>query len=90
MKLLIILLYLAAANIVGFTAMGSDKRRAERGKWRIRERTLFIIALLGGSVGVLLGMYTFRHKTRHWYFVYGTPLILVAQIVLGVALCLWL
>lgn len=90
MVILIILLYLVAINVVGFAAMGSDKRRAERGKWRIRERTLFLIALLGGSAGVLLGMYTFRHKTRHWYFVYGTPLILVAQIALGVALCLWL
>ncbi|MCD8383178.1 MAG: DUF1294 domain-containing protein [Clostridiales bacterium] len=81
-------LYLAAANVAGFVVMGADKRRARRGEWRIRERTLFAVALVGGSLGVLLGMRLFHHKTRHWYFVVGVPLILAAQIVLAVVLCL--
>ena len=65
--------------------MWTDKRRAKRkGARRIRERTLFLSALLGGSPGALLGMWTFRHKTKHWYFVWGMPLILAAQIALGI------
>ncbi len=59
--------------------MGIDKRRARRHMWRISEKTLFFTALLGGSVGTLAGMYAFRHKTRHWYFVIGMPLILILQ-----------
>ena len=77
-------LYLAAVNLAAFAAMGLDKRRARKGRWRIRERTLFLSALLGGSPGALLGMWTFRHKTKHWYFVWGMPLILAAQIALGI------
>ena len=61
-----------------------DKHKARKNKWRIPEATLLLIALLGGSIGSLLGMYTFRHKTRHWYFVWGIPLILAAQVALGV------
>ncbi|MCI9057776.1 MAG: DUF1294 domain-containing protein [Oscillospiraceae bacterium] len=77
--------YLAAVNLWAFALMGVDKRRAKRkGARRIRERTLFLSALLGGSPGALLGMWTFRHKTKHWYFVWGMPLILAAQIALGI------
>lgn len=76
--------YLAAASLWAFGLMGFDKGRARRGGRRIRERTLFLSALLGGSPGALLGMYVFRHKTKHWYFVWGIPLILLAQIALGI------
>ena len=71
--------WLIAINLAGFLAMGADKRRAARHQWRIPERTLFLLALLGGSAGSWAGMYAFRHKTRHWYFVVGMPLILVLQ-----------
>jgi len=76
--------YLAIINIIGFAAMGMDKRRARKGAWRIPEARLFLFAALGGSPGSWIGMYAFRHKTRHWYFVVGMPVILVLQIVLGV------
>lgn len=73
-------LYLTVINLTGFAVMGIDKRKAVRHLWRVRESTLFLIALLGGSVGSILGMRMFRHKTRHWYFVWGIPLILLAQL----------
>ena len=81
-----LLWYLAAVNVVTFTVYGIDKRKARRGAWRIPEKTLFLLPLLGGSVGALLGMKVFRHKTKHWYFVWGIPAILLAQL----ALTLWL
>lgn len=72
--------YLVLVNLWAFALMGADKRRAKRkGARRIRERTLFLSALLGGSIGALAGMWGFRHKTKHWYFVAGMPLILLAQ-----------
>ena len=77
--------YLAAVNLWAFCLMGFDKGRSRRkGTRRVRERTLFLSALLGGSLGSVLGMWLFRHKTRHWYFVYGMPAILVLQILLAV------
>ena len=84
MKILfwIIIIYLAAINLVGFTLMGVDKRRAVKGAWRISEAALFLSAVLGGSIGSILGMRVFRHKTKHWYFKYGMPAILLAQIAL--------
>ena len=69
-----------------FAVYGIDKAKAKRGAWRVPEKTLFLLPLLGGSLGALLGMKVFRHKTKHWYFVWGIPLILVAQI----ALAIWL
>lgn len=60
--------------------MGIDKSKARKQKWRIRESTLFIVAALGGSIGSIIGMYTFRHKTKHTSFVVGMPLILIVQI----------
>lgn len=57
-----------------------DKQKAKKNKWRVPEKTLFLLALLGGSLGTTLGMNVFRHKTKHWYFVVGMPLILVLQI----------
>ena len=73
--------YLLLMNIVGFYVMYSDKRRAIKHRFRIPERTLFIVSLLGGSIGTWAGMYLFRHKTKHWYFVVGMPLILLCQCV---------
>ncbi len=72
--------WLAAVNLAAFAAMGLDKRRARNGAWRVRERTLFLLALAGGSVGAIAGMWLFRHKTRHWYFVLGLPAILALQL----------
>lgn len=76
--------WLIAINLVTFAVYGADKRRARRGAWRVPEKTLFLLPLLGGSVGALLGMRVFRHKTKHWYFVWGVPAILLAQIALAV------
>ena len=78
--------WLIAINLVTFAVYGIDKRRARRGAWRVPEKTLFLLPLLGGSIGALLGMRVFRHKTKHWYFVWGVPAILLAQI----ALAAWL
>ena len=80
------LIYLIGINLAGFIIMGVDKKRAIRGAWRISEDSLFLTALLGGSLGCILGMQHFRHKTKHWYFKYGMPAILVAQVLLFVLL----
>ena len=78
--------YLLAVNLWAFGLMWLDKRRSKRkGARRVRERTLFLSALLGGSLGAVLGMRAFRHKTQHWYFVWGMPAILVLQIVMTAA-----
>ena len=59
---------------------GIDKKRAKKGQWRIPEKTLFLSAILGGSIGAILGMYIFHHKTKHWYFQVGIPAIMIVQI----------
>jgi uncharacterized membrane protein YsdA (DUF1294 family) len=76
----ILLIYLIVLNLIGFALMGLDKQKAKKNLWRIPEKTLFLASLLGGSVGTLIGMHFFRHKTKHWYFVVGMPLILILQI----------
>lgn len=73
--------YLFIVNAAGFLLMLIDKIKAKKNAWRIPEATLFLIALLGGSIGSLLGMYTFHHKTKHIRFVFGIPLILAVQLV---------
>ena len=78
------LLYLLLINAAAFLLMLVDKLKAKKNRWRIPERTLFGSALLGGSIGALLGMYTFRHKTRHLSFTLGMPAILIAQVVLAI------
>ena len=78
--------WLLVINLATFAVYGADKRRARRGAWRVPERTLFLLPLLGGSIGALLGMRVFHHKTKHWYFVWGVPAILLAQL----ALAAWL
>ena len=80
----VLLVWLAAINLVTFAVYGIDKAKAKRGTWRVPEKTLFLLPLLGGSLGALLGMRVFHHKTKHWYFVWGIPLILLAQIALAV------
>ena len=72
-----------AINALEFFLRGWDKRQARKGGRRTPEKTFFLLALLGGSPGAILGMYAFRHKTRHWYFVLGIPAILAAQLLLG-------
>ena len=81
-----ILLLLVAVNLVSFTLYGLDKLKAKKGLWRIKESTLLLIAALGGSVGALLGMEVFRHKTKHWQFKVLVPVFLV----LHIALAVWL
>lgn len=82
----LLLAYLAVINIVGFAAFGLDKRKAQRRTWRTPESVLFLYAILGGSIGCLLGMRVFRHKTRKLKFRIGMPLILLLQIGCAAAL----
>ena len=77
-----VLLYLIIINAAGFLLMLADKRKARRGAWRIPEATLIGAAALGGSIGVLAGMYLVRHKTKHLKFTIGVPLILFIQLAL--------
>ena len=78
------LLYLLLINAAAFILMLVDKIKALKNRWRIPERTLILSALFGGSIGALLGMYTFRHKTKHLKFTLGIPAILIAQISLAI------
>lgn len=75
---LIFLIYLGTVNLLGFIIMGIDKKRAMKGLYRIPEKVLFFIALLGGCFGTTIGMNYYRHKTKHWYFFVGMPLISIA------------
>lgn len=77
-----IVIYVIIINVIGFLSMFIDKQKAKRGNWRIPEKTLVTIALLGGSIGGLLGMHIFRHKTHKPRFSIGFPVILVVQILL--------
>ncbi len=83
--LAIVLCWLVVTNIAAFASMYIDKERAKKNKWRIKEATLFTLAIIGGSFGANLGMQVFRHKTKHWYFVVFMPIILVFHIALLVA-----
>lgn len=78
----ILLFYIALINIIGFSSMGLDKRKARRHLYRIPEKNLFAFALLGGSIGSIIGMYFFHHKTKHSKFVFGMPAILLLQILI--------
>ena len=77
-----ILIYLLIINLIGFFAMWLDKQKAKKLSWRIPENTLFMIAILGGGVGSIAGMYTFRHKTKKLRFTIGMPIILICEILL--------
>ena len=74
---------LIVMNLISFGLMAYDKRCAAKGKWRVPERTLFLAAALFGGLGGVLGMQLLRHKTRHWYFVYGMPAILLLQLLIA-------
>lgn len=76
------LIYIITINIITFLAMWIDKRKAQKGKWRISEKALFTLVLLGGGLGGIIGMYTFRHKTKKMSFVVGFPLIFILEIIL--------
>lgn len=78
------LTYLIILNLLGFFIMLIDKQRAIHKEWRIPEKTLLGISILGGSIGMLLGMYSFRHKTKHKKFTIGVPFILLMQICIGI------
>lgn len=78
------LYYLIAINLITFFAFGIDKRKAEKGVWRTKESTLLGLAVIGGSVGALLGMNAFRHKTKYKKFTIGVPAILILQAALMV------
>lgn len=82
----LIVVYLVVVNLISFILMGVDKSKARKRSWRIPESTLFVLALIGGSIGSIAGMHLFRHKTRHWYFLYGMPAILIIQILIIVIL----
>ncbi len=78
------LYYLIAINIITFLAFGIDKRKAEKGAWRIKESTLIALAAIGGSIGTLLGIKVFKHKTKHKKFTVGVPIIFILQVALTV------
>mgnify|MGYP000687701778 CR=1 FL=1 len=80
----VLLVLFVPVNLVAFALMGVDKQRARTHQWRVPEKTLFLAALLFGGTGGTIGMFFFHHKTKHWYFVVGMPLILAAQLAAGV------
>lgn len=77
----IAMIFMALMSLIGFCAMGIDKAKAKKNAWRIPEKTLFAIAFLGGGAGIWLGMEVFRHKTKHWYFKYGIPTIVLLEFI---------
>lgn len=85
----IVALWCLFAGAIDFALMGVDKWKAKRDAWRIPEAALWAFALLGGGVGGFLGMRCFRHKTRHWYFKYGFPVLAAADVALVAWLALW-
>ena len=76
-----VVIYILCINLFGILIMFIDKRKAIKGSWRIPEKTLLIIALLGGSVGTMMGMYCFRHKTKKLKFTIGFPVIMITEII---------
>lgn len=78
-----VLVWLSVINLIAFALMGLDKWKARRDAWRIPEKTLFLATLLGGALGGTVGMHLFHHKTRHWYFRFGFPVLLILQLLLA-------
>lgn len=81
-----LIIYVIAINIIAFLAMFIDKRKAEKGKWRIKEETLLVLALVGGSIGATIGMYMFHHKTKKARFFIGIPVMIFLQILIIIAI----
>jgi len=75
-----LVLYLLVVNFVGFSLMVVDKWKAKMGKWRIAEKTIWLVSIVGGAVGTTIGMYLFRHKTKHRLFRYGLPLLSLLEL----------
>ena len=88
--MIIIIGYLLTVNVFGFVLMFVDKKRAQNNQWRIKEATLFLSAAIGGSIGSMLGMKVFRHKTKHMSFLIGMPAIFIVQVVLVVGYIIYL
>ena len=84
-----LIIYLLLINLIAFLAMFIDKRKAQKGRWRIKESTLLILALIGGSIGAISGMYTFHHKTQKPRFYIGFPVIIILQILLIIAIFIY-
>ena len=84
----IISCYIRGINVIAFIVYGIDKLKAKRGKWRIPESTLLLLAAIGGSLGAWLGMKVWHHKTMHKKFQYGVPLLLILQLALSAYLCI--
>lgn len=82
----ILIVYFIVVNLVAMCMYWVDKRKAIKNKWRIPEKTLILVAAIGGSIGALLGMYLFRHKTKHKKFTIGVPAILITQVIVAVCL----
>ncbi len=78
----VVLIITAVMSVVAFAAFGLDKYKAKTDRWRTKEKTLFLFAILGGGIGAFLGMKVFRHKTQHTQFVIGIPAIMIVQLVL--------
>ncbi|WP_252249805.1 DUF1294 domain-containing protein [Clostridium sp. ZBS13] len=83
----IVLIYLLFINFIGFCIMLVDKNRAIHKEWRVPEKTLIGISIIGGSIGMILGMFTFRHKTKHLKFLLGIPVIIIIQFYIVIYLC---
>ena len=81
-----IIIYLIIINLIAFLAMFIDKKKAQKDKWRIKESTLLILALIGGSIGAISGMYIFHHKTQKPRFYIGFPIIIILQILVIIAI----
>ncbi len=80
---LLIISYFVVMNVIGFSSMGIDKRKARKHKWRIPEARLFLYAILGGCIGSIVGMQVFRHKTKHTKFIVGMPVVLILWLVVA-------
>lgn len=76
------IIYILVINIIGFLTMLIDKKKAMNNSWRISEKTIFILTLIGGGIGTIAGMYMFRHKTKKLRFTIGLPTILISEIIL--------
>ena len=81
--IIIVLIYIAVMSLIAFTAFGLDKYKAKTNRWRIPEKTLFLLALLGGGIGAFVGMKVFHHKTLHKQFVIGIPAIMIFQLLIA-------
>lgn len=82
-----VIIYLLITNVITFLLYGFDKWKAKRNKWRVPEKTLLMLAAIGGSIGAFAGMQVFRHKTKHIKFVIGVPVIFVFQVLLVWFIC---